>query len=141
MKKTTNNNYRITQVILIVLACVDFLRGFMHTFNIHWAAENIARLDLSQAGNDQLWLLGTFGISNFLTGALFLLIALKARHLSGWVLAIIPATYAVGAVGFKVAGLQHSAAFNGFYFMIGYMLVCLLGFGVFLFERHRIVRK
>lgn len=140
MKKSINN-FRVTQIILIVLACVDFLRGFMHTFNIHWAAENIAQLDLSQAGNDQLWLLGTFGISNFLTGALFLLIAFKARQLSGWVLAIIPATYAVGAIGFKVAGLQHSAAFNGFYFMIGYMLVCLIGFGIFLLERSKIVKK
>ncbi len=139
MSKSKKDIYKIPQIILIFLAGLDFLRGFMHTFAIHWAAENIARLDLSQAAHDQLWLLGTFGISNFLTGSLFLLIAFKARHLSPWVLILIPATYALGAVGFKVAGLERDAAFNGFYFMVGYLTLCLLGFGVFAWQRY--IRK
>jgi hypothetical protein len=39
---------------------------------------------------DAILMLRTFGISNFLTGALFILVARKARKLASYVLALIP---------------------------------------------------
>lgn len=133
--------YLIPQIVLIGLACFDFLRGFMHTFAIHWAAENIAQLNLSLNGDDQLWLLGTFGISNFLSGALLLLIALKAKRLAPYALLIIPATYLLGAIAFRSADLSHDAAFNGFYIMVGYLSLCIVTFGIFLIQKRRAAQK
>jgi len=59
------------------------MRGFMHSIVIEFAALNIIRLDLSTplAGN-LLQLMGTFGISNYLTGIMLVLIDWKARPLA-----------------------------------------------------------
>lgn len=58
----------------IVLAClgvIDLVRGFLHTFLVEHSAVKIAGMDLAHSGQDQLMLLGSFGISNFLTGAIY----------------------------------------------------------------------
>ncbi|MPM57051.1 hypothetical protein SDC9_103869 [bioreactor metagenome] len=134
----SKDSYRLPAQALLVLGLVDLLRGFMHTFNIHWAAVNIAGLNLSVAGNDQLFLLGTFGISNFLTGFLFIYLSQRARQTAPYVLIIIPAAYAIGTLGFIVAGLHKQAAFNGLYIMLVYLASCVLIFIKFLLDQRRI---
>ena len=59
----------------------------------------------------------------------------KARELSPYVLAIIPATYLLGMIGIAVAGVQSQAAFPGKYFMMVYFAVCLVTVAVFLVQR------
>lgn len=116
-------NVHIPSLILLVLGLIDLLRGFLHTFAVNWASDTFAKLDLSFAKNDQLFLLGTFGISNFLTGLLYILISQKAKNLSPYILMIIPFAYLLGLIGLRVAGITPVSAFEGRYFMIIYLAV------------------
>jgi hypothetical protein len=111
--------------VLLVLGFVDLLRGVLHTFFGNWAAQTFAKLDLTVARADQLTLLGLFGVSNFLTGTLYILISRKAKGLSNYVLLIIPCAYAIGMVGIRISGVRSHAAFYGKYFMLAYFVVCL----------------
>jgi len=70
-------------------------------------------------------LLGAFGISNLLTGMLYILISLEAKPLAEYALMIIVAAYAIGFVGIKIAGVKAQAAFKGKYFLLVYMAVCI----------------
>ncbi|MEO8205286.1 MAG: hypothetical protein ABI615_03840 [Chthoniobacterales bacterium] len=112
-------------IILAGLGVVDFVRGFMHTFLVHYSASNIAGLDLTHSAQNQMFLLGIFGISNYLTGAIFLVIAFRARHLVPTILALIPLTYAIGLIGLRLNATPE-AAFRGRTFMLIYMGVCVL---------------
>lgn len=87
--------------------------------------ETFAKLDLSVARQDQLQLLGFFGVSNFLTGLIYILVSHKAKALSNYVLTSIPCAYAMGVIGMRVSGVRSHAAFYGRYFMLGYFVVCL----------------
>jgi len=78
------------------------------------------------ARQDQLTLLGAFGISNFLTGALFLLIGTMAPSLSAYVLLAVPCAYVLGAIGLRTSGVKRESAFNGRNFMMAYLAACLL---------------
>ena len=40
---------KIASYVLIAVGIVDLIRGFMHTFNIQYAATNIAQVDLTSA--------------------------------------------------------------------------------------------
>ena len=80
-------------------------------------------------------MLGAFGISNVLTGFLYLLISRRARELAPYVLAIIPATYLLGMIGISVAGVQGQSAFDGKYFMMIYLATCVATVAVFLAQR------
>ncbi|MCE9554826.1 MAG: hypothetical protein K8T91_15840 [Planctomycetes bacterium] len=115
----------------IVLAClggIDLVRGVLHTFLVEHSAVKIAGLDLAHSGQDQLLLLGSFGISNFLTGALFIAVALKAKQLVPTVLAIIPAAYLLGLIAFRLNHITPEAAFPGRTFMLAYSSICVLTF-------------
>jgi hypothetical protein len=90
--------------VLFILGLVDLERGTLHTCLVQWAVKTFARLDLSTARGDQLTLLGAFGVSNFLTGTVFLLVSTQAPALSKDVLIAIPCAYLVGAIGMRVAG-------------------------------------
>lgn len=68
-------------IVLMFFGFFNLVRGFLHTVLVEFAATNIAGLDLSVVRADQLVLLMTYGYSNFVTGIIFLLIALKARNL------------------------------------------------------------
>lgn len=127
--------FRLPATVLFGLGIVDLFRGFMHTFLLRWAGVHIAGFDPVTTPSDQFFLLGTFGISNLLTGFLYLLISRKARELSPYVLAIIPAAYLLGMIGIGVAGVQAHAAFLGKYFMMVYFAVCMLTIAVFLVQR------
>lgn len=118
---------RISSVFLFALGLMDLVRGAAHTFFIHWANDTFAHLDLSANGPDQLMLLGAFGISNWLTGMVFILIALRARALSDAALLIILMAYALGWLGLKSEGISPDADFNGRYIMFVYFGVCALG--------------
>ncbi|UOD50097.1 hypothetical protein [Orrella daihaiensis] len=117
----------VAAIVLFALGCMDLFRGLAHTFMIHWANDTFAHLDLSINGNDQLMLLGAFGISNWLTGMLFILIAIKARALAGATLAIILIAYAIGWLGMQYAGVSPESDFYGRFIMMGYFVVCFTG--------------
>ena len=132
--------FRLPATVLFVLGIVDLIRGFMHTFLLRWSGVHIAGFDPVTTPSDQFFMLGAFGISNVLTGFLYLLISRRARELSPYVLAIIPATYLLGMIGISVAGVHGQAAFGGKYFMMAYFAVCAITVAVFLAQRgtHRI---
>lgn len=133
----TENIYRIPALVLFFIGIFDLIRGFMHTFNIYWAVDFFAKLDLSVAKDAQLLLLAAFGISNYLTGFIFILISRKAKHLSVYMLAFIIAAYALGIVAMRIVGLTRgSNAFSGMYIMMGYLLICLLTVIKFAWDTH-----
>ena len=127
--------FRLPATVLFGLGIVDLFRGIMHTFLLRWAGVNIAGFDPVTTPSDQFFLLGAFGISNLLTGFLYLLISRKARELSPYVLAIIPATYLLGMIGIGVAGVHGQSAFSGRYLMFVYFAVCIVTVTVFLVQR------
>jgi hypothetical protein len=111
-------------IILTVLGCLDLIRGFIHTFLLEYAAEYIMGLDLLVARDDQLLLLGTFGISNFITGCMLILIGLKARNIVPYIFLIIPVSYILG--GRLISQVASSTArLGGLPMMIVYILVCI----------------
>lgn len=87
-------------VVTIILGCYDLLRGFMHTIVLNYSAKKIAALDLSTStASDQLRLLGAFGISNFETGVVLILIGFYARPIALAMLGVIPLVYLIGHWG------------------------------------------
>ncbi|MFN2285602.1 MAG: hypothetical protein ACK2UQ_14385 [Anaerolineae bacterium] len=115
-----NKTDKIVWITLLVLGCVDLFRGFMHTVMLEYAAANIAGV----TDVDAIFLLRTFGISNYLTGALFILIALQAKQLAPYVLTLIPLCYAFGLL--VSPPVTQTAQFIGKYFMLVYFTVCLV---------------
>jgi hypothetical protein len=83
-------------------------------------------------------LLAAFGISNYLTGFIFILIAIKAKHLSVYMLTSILAAYALGTIAIRLVGLTRgSNAFSGMYIMMAYLLICLLTVIKYFWEQQR----
>jgi hypothetical protein len=119
-------------IVAIVLGCLDLIRGFVHTIVLEYAALNIAGLDLSTpTAADLLRLLVTFGISNYLTGMMLILIGWKARPLALAMLGIIPTAYAIGAAGIRAntaAYAPSQAAWGGGNMMVAYMITCAVTF-------------
>jgi len=83
---------------MIALGCIDLIRGCIHTVLLEFAAANIFVIDLSGGVENQMFLLGIFGISNYLTGIMFILIGFKARELVPILLPVIPLVYLFGTV-------------------------------------------
>lgn len=132
--------YKLPSNVLLCIGFVDIFRGAAHTFFLEWSATNIAKLNMASAG-DQLFLMGAFGISNFLTGFLYLIISRKARTLSPYVLVLIPATYLFGLVGIWLNHVHGKSAFDGQYFMYVYFAICLITFFIFLAQKLRASRN
>lgn len=123
----TEMRLRIASYILIIAGCMDLVRGFMHTFNIQYAATHIAQVDMaSPMIGDFLLVMTTFGMSNFLTGMFAIIIGLNAKKLAPIFLAIIPLTYLLGIISMRMNDIETNAAFNGQYMMYIYLSVCLL---------------
>ena len=114
---------KINTIILGVIALFDIIRGYMHTFNINYASANIAKIDPHP---DAMYLLGVFGMSNFLTAFIYLIIIWKAKHITPYILLIIPFAYLVGIIGLKTEDVQMQSEFNGQYMMFGYFTICFL---------------
>ena len=114
---------KINTLILGVIALIDIIRGYMHTFNINYASANIAKIDPHP---DAMYLLGVFGMSNFLTAFIYLIIVWKAKDITPYILFIIPFAYLVGIIGLRTQDVQMQSEFNGQYIMFGYFTICLL---------------
>jgi hypothetical protein len=112
-------------IILLCLGALDLVRGFMHTVLIKYAAANIAGLNLNCAADDQMFLLGIFGISNFVTGAIFVTIALKARQIATLTLGLIPLAYLVGYLILR-SNVTPQSPFQGGPMMLIYLIVCVV---------------
>ena len=131
MQENTNIP-KFVSVVAIALGCIDIIRGFMHTILLDFAATNIAGLDLStsQVG-DLLQLMGAFGISNYITGTMLILIGWKARQMALIMLGVIPAAYAIGIVGIKINSASYTptgAAWGGVGPIMIYLGICVVSF-------------
>ena len=114
-------------IIIIGLGCIDLFRGFVHTVLLEFAALNIFVIDLSGGVDNQMFLLGIFGISNYLTGIMLILIGFKARYLVPIMLPIIPVVYLLGTL--MIARVTTpSAQLGGGPYMIIYFIVCIITF-------------
>ena len=130
---------KIVSVIAISLGSLDLIRGLMHTILIKFAATNIAGLDLStsQAG-DLLVLMGSFGISNYISGIALILLGWKSRDLAWIMLGVIPAAYLVGGLAIRYYSADFAiskSAWGGKSMMVVYMAICLLTFLYGLWKR------
>lgn len=116
---------KIAVYTLGVLAVVDLIRGLMHTFLIMYASENIAHMTQTP---DTLMLMTAFGIANWLSGAIYILVIRKAKELAPYLLILIPITYLIGVISLNVTGIasMQTAAWNGQYMLIVYMTVSLI---------------
>ena len=94
---------------------------------LDYAAANIAGLDLStQQAGDLLQQMGAFGISNYLTGIMLILIGWKARSLALVMLGVIPAVYAIGYTAIKINSAPYAptqAAWGGATPMLVYLAI------------------
>ena len=114
-------------IIMIALGCIDLIRGFIHTVLLEFAASNIFVIDLSGGVENQMFLLGIFGISNYLTGIMLILIGLKARELVPILLLGIPMIYFLGtALISRVA--TPTAQLGGGPYMLAYFAICIVTF-------------
>ncbi len=130
--KTDTNIPGFVSIVAIGLGSLDIVRGFIHTVLLEFAAGNIAGLDLttSQAG-DLLQLMATFGISNYLTGTMLILLGWKARPLALIMLGIIPLAYLIGMVTLRIQSVgfpASQAAWGGLPMMMGYLLISIITF-------------
>ena len=132
MDKKIKHVPKFVWIVLIVLGCIDLIRGFMHTVALEYAALNIAGLDLTTStATEQLRLLGTFGISNWITGVTFILIGLKAKHLSIYIMGLIPAAYGLSIIAMRINMTGYgetSANWGGISLMIPYLMVAAITF-------------
>ena len=125
MEKLFNKSaaLKLNVVVLFLLGLVDLVRGFTHTFRVHHAAIHLAQIEPHP---DAMVLMVAFGISNFLTGALFILIALKAKEIAPIVLLVIPIAYFVGGLGMNYSGVSMQSPFIGQHMMKVYLTLSLV---------------
>lgn len=114
---------KLNAIVLSLLALMDLFRGYMHTFNIKWASAHVAQI---APNPDSLFLMGAFGMSNFLTGFIYLIIVWKAKHIAPYVLLVIPVAYLLGLLGLQQQGVHMESAFNGQYMMYVYLGICFI---------------
>lgn len=130
--KNSTNYPKIVSVVAYILGGLDLLRGVMHTLLLEFAATNIAGLDLSTSqATDLLRLMGTFGISNYITGITLILLGWKARQLALIMLGVIPAAYLIGGIAthlYSSTYTQTQANWGGIPMVLVYMAVSSLTF-------------
>jgi hypothetical protein len=130
--KNSTNIPKVVSTVAYILGGLDLIRGVLHTLLLEFAASNIAGLDLSTSqAADLLRLMGTFGISNYITSAALILLAWKARQLALIMLGVIPAAYLIGGAAtrfYSAAYTQTQADWGGIPMMLIYMGVCILTF-------------
>ena len=86
-------------VTVFAVGLYDLLRGIMHTFLLDYSAITFAGLDLSTPqASDLLRLLGSFGVSNLITGTMLLIAAFNSRKLSLVFLGVVPFCYGLGHI-------------------------------------------
>jgi hypothetical protein len=112
----------------------------MHTFLLHWSGTTFAGFDAETTPVDQFFMLGTFGISNFLTGSVFLLVSRRSPELSPFVLGLIPGAYLLGLIGIWSNDIHGTSAYAGRYMMFVYFAICIGTLAYFLFKERRSAR-
>ncbi len=137
MHEIKKDIYLLPSGVLFILALYDLIRGIMHTFLLSYSASHIAQFDLQIVPMDQVFMLGVFGMSNFLTGFIYLLIVWKVREISPYVLIIIPCSYLVGLIGIRLNGIHAEAHFYGRYGMIVYFAICVLTYVLFHIQKRK----
>ena len=120
---TKELSLKISSITLVLAGLMDLRRGYAHTYNVEYSAVNLAGIEPI---SDSLVLMSAFGISNFLTGLIYLLIVWKARQLAPYVLLLIPFSYFVGGLGMRLSNVQLESQFIGQYIMAVYLAICLL---------------
>jgi hypothetical protein len=71
--------------------------------------------------------MGAFGISNFLTGFIYILIVWKAKKIIPYVLLLIPVSYCIGRLGLQYSNvLIDPNKFKGQYIMSVYLGICVI---------------
>lgn len=124
----------INTIVLILAGLMDIRRGIAHTFQVKYSAEHLAGIELIP---DSLMLMGAFGVSNFLTGFIFLLIGWKAKHLSPYILLLIPVSYFIGGMGIASQRIQPDGEFIGRYMLVVYMSICLIAVTLYFLSKKR----
>lgn len=134
-------------VVSFLLGCFDLVRGFMHTIFLRYSATHVAGLDLStNQAEDLLRLLGAaFGSSNYMTGIMLILMALRARALALIMLAVIPLSNVIGRFGFQHALAPETASsttvWGGLSYMMIDMYICVttfvLGLAVMIYRKQQ----
>jgi len=114
---------KLNVAILLLIGIMDFIRGFAHTFNVRHAAVHLAGIEPIP---DSLYLMGAFGISNFLTGSIYFLVIWKAKHLAPYILLLIPLSYLLGGLGITYQQVEPEGQFVGRNMLRIYLSVCLL---------------
>ncbi|NAS13039.1 hypothetical protein [Poritiphilus flavus] len=118
------NILKLNVFVLFMAAIMDLIRGIMHTYGVKYAAVNLAGIEPIP---DSLVLMGSFGISNFLTAFIYFLVIWKARELAPYVLIFIPISYVIGALGFtQFQNVPLEAEFLGQYLMKPYLIICAI---------------
>jgi hypothetical protein len=97
----------------------------MHTFLLKWSGINIAGFNPESTPIDQFFMLGTFGISNFLTGFIYILISRRSPELSPYVLGLIPTSYLLGLIGIWSSGVRGTSTYGGQYLLYIYFGICI----------------
>lgn len=120
---TTSKLLSFNIIVLGLFGIIDLIRGLMHTFFNTFAGTNIAQI-VGQP--DAFFLLGAFGISNFVTGFIFLVIYKKAPELAPYILLTVALGYALGVIGLQIDGVTMQSAFLGQYFMFVYLGISLI---------------
>ena len=75
-----------------------------------------------------LRLLGTCGISNYITGVMLILLGWKARPLALTMLAVLPVAYGIGIIGIRANVSPYAtsqADWGGAPMMMVYMAICV----------------
>jgi len=124
-KAMAHTIYKVPSRVLFGLGIYDLVRGFMHTFLLKWSGINIAGFNPESTPTDQFFMLGTFGISNFLTGFIYLLISRRSPELSPYVLALILTAYLLGLIGIWSSGIHGTSAYGGQYLLYVYFGICI----------------
>jgi hypothetical protein len=137
MNRSNLQKYALPSRVLFGLGLYDLLRGFMHTFMLLWSGINVAGFDAETTPVNQFFMLGTFGISNFLTGFIFLLISRRSPELSPFVLGIIPGAYLLGLIGIWSNDIHGTSTYAGQYLMYVYFTICLGTLAYFLVKERR----
>lgn len=136
-KPMTKAIYKVPSRVLLGLGIYDLVRGFMHTFLLKWSGTNIAGFNHESTPIDQFFMLGTFGISNFLTGFIYLLISRRSPELSPYVLALIPASYLLGLIGIWSNGIHGTSAYGGKYILYIYFAICIATLVNYAFDKRK----
>ena len=101
----------------------------MHTIFIDEAIALFTHFDLSgPMAGDLMLQMSAFGISNLITSALFIMIALKARQLAELALICIPVAYLIGIIAIKINNIVPQSDLLGQYGMMVYLVVFIITF-------------